>query len=164
VQYPICGASGRLGPKRRQGDKQIPEGFYRIDRYNPESIAWLSIGMNYPNAADKIKGRGGDLGGNIFIHGSCISWGCLAIGDDNIEDVYLYAVHARASGQKDIPVYVFPFRMTDANMDRYAVLYAERPQLKPFWRNLKKGHDLFASSGKPLKVRVDKNGDYAFTP
>jgi len=162
TEYYICGTSGRLGPKRRQGDLQIPEGFYRIDRYNPTSVAWLSIGMNYPNAADKIKGRGGNLGGDIFIHGTCISWGCLAIGDDAIQDVYLYAVHARSSGQTDIPVYVFPFRMTEANMKTYAKLYEERPELKPFWENLKTGYDAFVRDGKALKVSVARNGDYRF--
>jgi murein L,D-transpeptidase YafK len=164
AEYSICGASGQLGPKRKQGDLQIPEGFYRIDRYNPASIAWLSIGMNYPNAADKIKSRAANLGGDIFIHGTCISWGCLAIGDDAIKDVYLYAVYARASGQKDIPVYIFPFRMTGENMRKYAALYKERPELQPFWKNLKKGYDLFVADDRALTVRVDGNGDYLFGP
>jgi murein L,D-transpeptidase YafK len=68
-RYDILQSSGVLGPKSAQGDKQVPEGFYRIDRFNPFSNFYLSLGINYPNAADKLRSDAKDLGGDIFIHG-----------------------------------------------------------------------------------------------
>jgi len=70
TSYAICAASGSLGPKRRSGDRQVPEGFYTIDRFNPHSGFHLSLRIDYPNAADRILGRQGSLGSDIFIHGS----------------------------------------------------------------------------------------------
>ncbi len=80
--YKICASSGTLGPKRKQGDIQVPEGFYVIDRFNPVSNFYLSLGVSYPNASDKILGVKGALGGDIFIHGNCVTIGCLPISDD----------------------------------------------------------------------------------
>src|SRR5687767_4805391 len=70
--YPFCYASGNLGPKRKQGDLQVPEGFYHVDRFNPSSNFHLSLGVSYPNQSDRILGRKGELGGDIFIHGDCV--------------------------------------------------------------------------------------------
>jgi murein L,D-transpeptidase YafK len=69
--YRICARSGLLGPKRKQGDYQVPEGFYYIDRFNPTSNFYLSLGLNYPNLSDKLKSKASDVGGDIFIHVSC---------------------------------------------------------------------------------------------
>src|SRR5690606_38541321 len=77
LSYKICSRSGQLGPKRKQGDYQVPEGFYYIDRFNPSSNFYLSLGLNYPNAADKRNSKANHLGGDIFIHGSCVTIGCL---------------------------------------------------------------------------------------
>ena len=71
--YDICATSGLLGPKRREGDLQIPEGVYYIDRFNPWSHFYLSLGINYPNASDRIRGNRNSPGGDIFIHGSCVT-------------------------------------------------------------------------------------------
>ena len=65
--YKICRTSGDLGPKREQGDRQIPEGFYHINRFNPYSNFLLSLGLNYPNKSDRILGEKGNLGNDIFI-------------------------------------------------------------------------------------------------
>lgn len=162
ISYPICAASGKLGPKRQAGDKQVPEGFYQIDRFNPTSSYHLSLGINYPNAADKLKTRATDPGGDIFIHGSCVTIGCLPMTDHVIEEIYLYAIYARNGGQKAIPVYVFPFRMSKENMKKYGAAYRKAPETIAFWRNLKQGHDKFIESNRPLKVRVLENGDYGF--
>ena len=164
VSYPVCAASGNLGPKRRQGDRQVPEGFYRIDRFNPVSNFLLSLGIDYPNAADRRKIRAADPGGDIFIHGSCVSIGCLAMTNAVIEEIYLYAVYARNSGQKTIPVYIFPFRMTLENMKKHETIYRKQPELLDFWRNLKIGHDKFIEGGAALKVGVTQKGDYSFGP
>lgn len=91
---PILGASGRAGPKRREGDRQVPEGIYRIESLNPNSRFHLSLRLDYPNDFDRAMaardGRAG-LGSNIFIHGGRASIGCLAIGDDAIERLFVLA-------------------------------------------------------------------------
>ncbi|MDR1854031.1 MAG: L,D-transpeptidase family protein [Azoarcus sp.] len=160
--YRICTSSGALGPKRKQGDRQVPEGFYRIDRFNPASRYHLSLGVSYPNAADRRKSHAADLGGDIFIHGDCVTIGCLPMTDDKIEEIYLYALYARASGQQEIPIYIFPFRMSAQNMDDYAAQFRRNPELVAFWRNLKQGYDRYTADGKALRVRVEANGDYTF--
>ncbi|PID66135.1 MAG: hypothetical protein CR975_04400 [Gammaproteobacteria bacterium] len=89
--YPILAASGRLGPKLREGDRQVPEGLYRIIGLNPNSSYHLSMQLNYPNAFDlkqaQAEGRS-QPGSNIFIHGKALSIGCLAMGDTNIEQLF----------------------------------------------------------------------------
>ncbi|MDR0674379.1 MAG: L,D-transpeptidase family protein [Zoogloeaceae bacterium] len=160
--HEICYVAGKPGPKRHLGDEQVPEGFYHIDRFNPRSHYLLSLGINYPNAADRIKSRGKDPGGDIFIHGDCVSIGCLPMTHDKIQELYLYAVHARNSGQERIPVYIFPFRMTAANMRKYAARNAGNPALIRFWQTLEKGHARFLETGQALLVQVDEKGDYVF--
>jgi murein L,D-transpeptidase YafK len=160
--YKVCSRSGGLGPKRKEGDGQVPEGFYHIDRFNPNSQFYLSLGINYPNLADRRRSREPRLGGDIFIHGSCVTIGCLPLTDDLIKEVYLLAVYARDGGQTQIPVYLFPFRMTDKNMTIYRSRYRDNPQLLAFWENLKIGHDKFMKYGRKLKVQVNSKGDYEF--
>lgn len=160
--YPVCRSSGSLGPKRKQGDKQVPEGFYHIDRYNPASNYHLSLGINYPNDADKKKSAAPNPGGDIFIHGSCVTIGCLPVTDDKIQEIYLYAVYARNNGQTKIPVYIFPFEMTDKNLNDYSGRYSKDTALTQFWRNLKQGYDSFMQDKQALKISIDTNGDYLF--
>ncbi|MDR1349965.1 MAG: hypothetical protein LBJ59_04135 [Zoogloeaceae bacterium] len=160
--YAICRASGKLGPKRQLGDEQVPEGFYHIDRFNPKSNFLLSLGLNYPNAADKIKSRGRNPGGDIFIHGACVSIGCLSMTDDKIREIYLYAVHARNSGQDKIPVYIFPFRMTDATLQKYTTQNAQHPALLRFWKSLKTGYDRFSENAQAVQIQVNERGEYVF--
>jgi hypothetical protein len=97
--FVIVGASGELGPKLRAGDRQVPEGVYRIVYVNPNSIAHLSLALSYPNDFDRIHaeedGReGAILGGDIMIHGGSGSVGCLAIGDQAAEDLFVLAADA----------------------------------------------------------------------
>jgi len=160
--YNICASSGGLGPKRKAGDGQTPEGFYKINRFNPSSNFYLSLGVNYPNQSDRTKSNASNLGGDIFIHGSCVTIGCLPMTDDKIKEIYLYAVYACNNGQSDIPVYIFPFRMTDANFQLYKKRYVKNQELIDFWTNLKTGYDKFFSEKKALKVSVDKSGNYLF--
>jgi hypothetical protein len=89
--YPVLAASGSAGPKLRQGDRQVPEGIYRVDWLNPNSSYYLSIKINYPNNFDRQKAaldKRTNLGGDIFIHGKDVSIGCLAIGDEAIEELF----------------------------------------------------------------------------
>lgn len=151
-----------MGPKRRQGDGQVPEGFYYIDRFNPISNFYLSLGINYPNLSDKRKSSFHDPGGDIFIHGSCVTIGCLPITDDSIKELYLLAVYAKNNGQAKIPVYIFPFRMTDKQMLKYNAEYEGNKALLTFWDNLKPGYDHFMKELKELNIEVNANGDYSY--
>jgi murein L,D-transpeptidase YafK len=92
VQYPILAASGNAGPKLREGDRQVPEGKYRIEGLNPNSSYHLSLKLNYPNEFDRRIAKAENrinLGGDIFIHGNSVSIGCLAIGDKAIEELFI---------------------------------------------------------------------------
>ncbi len=160
--YAICYRSGILGPKRKQGDGQVPEGFYHIDRFNPVSNYYLSLGINYPNLSDKKKSTASNLGGDIFIHGSCVSIGCLPMTDDMIKEIYLYAVYAKNNGQSKIPVYIFPFQMTEQNLSIYRTKYKDQKDLIAFWTNLKDGYAKFFKDHKALKISVNDKGDYTF--
>jgi murein L,D-transpeptidase YafK len=135
--YPLSATSGSLGPKRRAGDYQVPEGFYEIDRFNPKSNFHLSLGINYPNAADRALGEP-NPGGDIFIHGGAASIGCLPITDAGIEEVYLLAVMARAAGQGVIPVHIFPFPITEVELAKHRT----SPH-QAFWRGLMPGYAYF---------------------
>lgn len=93
--YPVLGASGGLGPKLREGDGQVPEGIYPVESLNPNSRHHIALRIGYPNASDRaraaIEGRT-NLGGDIMIHGGSASIGCLAIGDEAAEDLFVLAV------------------------------------------------------------------------
>ncbi len=158
--YPVCAKSGSLGPKRRQGDEQVPEGFYHLDRFNPRSQFYLSLGLNYPNASDRIRGERGNLGGDIFIHGSCVTVGCLPMTDAGIKEIYLLALTAREAGQIQIPVHIFPARLGDAGFAELKKAYADQPALLRFWSDLKAGYDFFEEKKRLPRVRVDGSGWY----
>lgn len=158
--YPFCQSSGILGPKRREGDLQIPEGFYHINHFNPWSNFYLSLGINYPNASDSMLGKKGKLGGNIFIHGNCVTIGCVPITDDLIKELYVFAVEATNNGQSKIPVHIFPARLSDAAFGELAITTS--PTIKSFWANLKEGHDYFERNHSLPKVSVSGTGKYVF--
>jgi murein L,D-transpeptidase YafK len=162
--YPILRGSGRLGPKRREGDGQIPEGFYLIDRFNPRSLFHLSLGLDYPNASDRLLAADPEHpGSDIFIHGGAVSVGCMAMGDAAAEEIYLTAWEARAAGQAEIPVHVFPCRMDAAHWQTLLTpRSAGQPELAAFWRNLQPGFDRFEQMRRAPRVSVGPDGRYAF--
>jgi murein L,D-transpeptidase YafK len=160
--YSICRLSGVLGPKRKEGDLQVPEGFYHINMFNPNSNYLLSLGINYPNESDKIKSDQKHPGGSIFIHGSCVTIGCLPMTNDKIEEIYLYAVYAKNNGQNKIPIYIFPFKMEDSTFTNYKKIYVQDPDLILFWEQLKKGYALFQKDKKNIIYKVDSKGNYLF--
>jgi hypothetical protein len=95
--YPILAASGHAGPKLREGDRQVPEGVYRIEHLNANSSYHLSMKVSYPNAFDRqMAARDGRtrLGGDIFIHGKNVSIGCVALGDPAIEELFTLVAEA----------------------------------------------------------------------
>ena len=157
--YEVCAKSGVLGPKMKQGDGQVPEGVYTINRFNPTSTYYLSLGLNYPNAADKKRSKAKDLGGDIFIHGKCVTIGCLPLTDEWIEEVYMLAVCAKSSGQKEIPVHIFPFYMTEKNL-RMANHTDLGKSQQFFWENLKKVFTYFEENQKVGVWKVDETGNY----
>jgi murein L,D-transpeptidase YafK len=160
--YAICATSGRLGPKRRFGDVQVPEGFYDLDWFNPQSNFYLSMHISYPNAADRILGSRTNLGGDIFLHGNCVTIGCIPITDDGIKEVYWLGVLVRSSRQRHLPIYIFPARLTPEGLKSLAAEQHPNQPTLAFWTNLREGYSLFENSHRPLRVQVLKDGNYAF--
>ena len=160
--YAICAASGELGPKRREGDGQVPEGFYYISVFNPWSNFHLSLKIDYPNAWDRILSDRGHPGGDIFIHGSCVTIGCVPLRDGPIEEIYLAAVDARSSGQARIPVHIFPGRMQPLQPELEG-LSEHDPVLQAFWQNLQEGFTYFETKHLLPKITVDSRGKYLFS-
>jgi len=156
TQYDFCSSSGSLGPKRQQGDYQIPEGFYYIERFNPVSNFYLSLGLNYPNSSDKILGKKGNLGDDIFIHGNCVTIGCIPITDDKIKELYLVAVKAKSGGQNHIPVHIFPYNFADNEKEKYFKHLKKYADLKEFWQELKQGFLFFERNHRLPQILVNK--------
>lgn len=146
--YPICNWSGKLGPKLKQGDKQAPEGFYRVSKgqMNPNSRYHLSFNLGYPNAYDRSFKR---TGANLMVHGDCSSAGCYAMTDALVEEIYAFAREAFDGGQQSFDVHAYPFRMTSKNMELH-----KRSRWFRFWRDLKQGYDEFERGRTPPKIRV----------
>jgi hypothetical protein len=107
--YEVCYASGELGPKRKEGDRQVPEGFYGVNLYNPSSSYHLAFQVSYPNQSDRILGDKRTPGSEIMIHGNCVSIGCLAMSDERIQEIWL-AVTAVRDRRGKIDVHLFPTR------------------------------------------------------
>lgn len=156
--YPICTFSGTLGPKQRVGDRQAPEGFYAIrkNQLNPWSSYHLSFDLGYPNAYDRAHGRTGSL---LMVHGDCVSIGCYAMGDDNIEEIYTLLAAALANGQPAVDVHAFPFRFDRSD----ATARLQESEWRDFWLELKAGWDAFETRRVPPLIRVLR-GTYAIEP
>jgi murein L,D-transpeptidase YafK len=161
-EYKFCATSGDLGPKRKQGDYQIPEGFYFIDRFNPSSNFYLSLGINYPNKSDLILGDRQNPGGDIFIHGNCVTIGCIPITDPLIRELYVFAVEAKNNGQDKIPVHIFPDQLDDENYERLCTQYAGDRILKEFWSNLKEEYDYFENNRSIPSFHINDEGRFIF--
>ena len=157
--YAICALSG-VGPKRQRGDGLTPEGFYYVDFLNPSSSFHLSLHVNYPNAADRLLGSKDALGGDIFIHGGCLTEGCIAVTDDAIKELYWIAVEARAVGQQRIPVHIFPARLDGDAVGNLARVFGEEGSLVDFWRQLKGGYDYFEETHRLPEIRISTHGRY----
>lgn len=155
--YDVRAMSGALGPKLRFGDLQAPEGFYKIDRFNPRSNFLLSLGLDYPNARDRLRGEP-NPGGDIFIHGNQVSIGCLAMGDEAIQEIYLIALGSR---RKPISVHVFPGRMDDAAW--WSLAADAPPSLRRFWGTLRPGYLQFERTRRVPRAVIRK-GEYVVLP
>ncbi len=146
--YPICTWSGDLGPKIAQGDKQAPEGFYKIlgSQMNPNSQFHLSFNLGYPNVYDRAQKRTGEA---LMVHGKCSSAGCYAMTDALMEEIYAIAREALKGGQQGFDLHAFPFHMTDENMARH-----KDNKWYPFWVTLKQGYDHFETHRLPPSLAV----------
>lgn len=153
--FPMCRWSGQLGPKLREGDRQVPEGFYSITpaRMNPRSAYYLSFDVGYPNTFDRANGR---TGGSIMVHGACSSAGCFSMTDGQIAEIYAIAREAFDGGQHAIQMQSYPFRMTAENLAKYRL----DPNIG-FWKQLKEGSDNFEVTKQEVAVGVC-NKHYVF--
>ena len=153
--YPMCRWSGQLGPKRREGDRQVPEGFYYVtpQRMNPNSAYYLSFNVGYPNAYDRANGR---TGSHIMVHGACSSRGCFSMTDTQISEIYAVVREAFSGGQKKVQLQSLPFRMTPKNLAKHRL---DRDY--KFWKKLKEGSDTFDVAKREPSIMVC-NRQYVF--
>ncbi|MGL5447976.1 MAG: L,D-transpeptidase family protein [Rhabdaerophilum sp.] len=153
--YPICRWSGQLGPKKVEGDRQVPEGFYSITptMMNPNSSFYLSFNVGYPNTFDRQLGRNGS---HIMVHGACSSRGCFSMTDRQIADIYAMARESFSGGQQAIQMQSLPFRLNAENLAKYRA-----DENLPFWKNLKEGADHFEVTKREVQVAAC-NGKYRF--
>lgn len=160
--YKICALSGILGPKRWEGDRQVPEGFYFISEFKPNSAYHLSMLINYPNYSDLMLGNREHPGGDIYIHGACMTVGCLPMTNEWIEEIYITSLMSRINGQQNIPVHVFPLRYTQKGLDFIGKEYKDETDKHKFWVNIKRAYDYFEATHRILPVMYDDTGNYAF--
>ena len=162
--YKVCMQSGTMGPKRMEGDYQVPEGFYYINEFNPNSNYHLSLGLNYPNASDKILSDGVRPGSNIYIHGNCVSTGCIPISDIPIEEVFIIATAVKEQeGQDFIPVHVFPIRYNVKKSAEYlSNITQDNPALQAFNNNIRLAFDFFEAKKQLPIIMVNQKGEYVF--
>jgi murein L,D-transpeptidase YafK len=159
--YKVCALAGSLGPKRMQGDYQVPEGFYYINEFNPKSEFHLSLGLNYPNASDKILSDSQMPGGDIYIHGSCVTTGCIPVQNQQIEELYILAAHAKNAGQDFIPVHIFPIRFNNRKSADYLNRYMrDFPEYADMAGELKHAYEYFEKKRELPLIMVNKKGGY----
>ncbi|MBL7739785.1 MAG: L,D-transpeptidase family protein [Chitinophagaceae bacterium] len=159
--YKVCALAGTLGPKRMEGDYQVPEGFYYINEFNPKSTYYLSLGINYPNLSDRMLSDSLRPGGDIYIHGSCVTVGCIPLTDEKIDEVYILAAHARNQGQDYIPVHIFPVRYNVPKSVNYLNnLVKDDPELKKFAAKLEDAFDYFDKYKQLPVIMIADKGDY----
>lgn len=163
-RFPVLGRSGVLGPKRREGDRQVPEGLYFIDRFNPRSRYHLSLGINYPNQSDRILGHQEHPGSDIFIHGGSATIGCLPLGDPGIEKLYLICLDYHRSSKHPIPVHIFPAPMDSAHwqdlLQPHARNHPTSSELIPFWRSLTPLWKFFETNRRLPEWQTTQSGAY----
>lgn len=159
--YKVCVMAGTIGPKRIEGDYQVPEGVYYISGFNPRSEYHLSLKLNYPNESDKLLSDKVKPGGGIYIHGNCVSVGCIPLQNDQVDEVYLMATAARLSGQSYIPVHVFPIRFDNEQSLTYYTKYTFNDvDLQHFTANIKPIFDYFEQHHEVPLIGVDLRGNY----
>ncbi len=159
--YKVCALSGSLGPKRIEGDFQVPEGFYHINEFKPNSSYHLSLGINYPNASDEILSDSIKPGGDIYVHGGCVTVGCIPVKDNQIEELYLLASYAKDKGQDFIPVHIFPVNYNSTRSFRYLALsIKDNKEYQAFAITLQEAFDYFNHYKKIPIIGIGSKGEY----
>lgn len=148
ANWPICAASGVLGPKKAEGDKQVPEGVYGVtpEAMNNASSYHLSMNVGYPNAFDQALGRTGSF---IMIHGRCESVGCLAMTDPVIEDIWTLVSAAHRAGQTKVDVHIFPFVSSAKVLESHT-----QSEHLAFWTDLMAIQNAFDTIGLPPTIAI----------
>ena len=154
----ICAMSGVLGPKRKMGDGQVPEGVYTVSYFNPTSNFHLSLKVSYPNASDRKRGVKGNLGNDIFIHGSCVTIGCIPITDERIEELFVLAVASHDAGAVD--VLIFPCELTAKNLTALKSEHEGDADKIRLWNELQPIFNFWTTTHKKPTVSVDATGAY----
>ncbi len=148
--YSICAASGAPGPKRIEGDEQVPEGFYEVPEFNAVSSYHLAMKVSYPNASDRIRSDPKTPGGLIYMHGNCVSIGCIAIEDAQIEEVYLVSLDAQVRR-----IDIFPMRLPEGALDNASDVNLS------FWLELQPAYTQFDKTHRPAAYKIEpKTGKY----
>lgn len=160
--WPVCATSGGLGPKRQQGDLQVPEGIYTLDKLNPVSSYHLSLHVDYPNRADRIAGRRlniANLGGDIMVHGECVTIGCIPIENDPIEELYLAILDA---GLRP-PIHIFPARLDEPGLAAL-IRTNDDASVRELWTDLARVQRAFDEQRRIPRVAIDASGHYVVPP
>jgi murein L,D-transpeptidase YafK len=159
--YKVCATSGTVGPKRKEGDKQIPEGFYYINEFKPNSNYHLALGLNYPNAADAVQSDRNHPGGDIYIHGDCVTIGCLPITDSLIEQVYYMASVVKEQGQDFIPVHIYPMRYDNQqSAEQFVLRTKNKPEVQQFAQSIRDAYEFFENTHQLPAIFTKEDGSY----
>jgi murein L,D-transpeptidase YafK len=119
------------------------------------------LGINYPNRSDKLLGDKVHPGSAIYIHGNCVTIGCIPITDDKIKELYLMALEAKNNGQVEVPVHIFPDRLTTNKLSE--LIKQKDPEVISFWENLKTIYASFEESHQIKKISVNGKGEYVLS-
>jgi hypothetical protein len=167
--YPFTGFSGKLGPKREEGDDQIPEGFYHISFFNVNSDYFLSLKINYPNRSDLIHTTNpNEPGGDIMIHGSRVTIGCIPIGDFEIGELFVMAIDSHDQFGT-IPIHIYPFHMENPPSDEtrdimsalgQEVLSEDYPDTYNLWKTLLPTLEFFEEHRLVPQLKLGRDGFY----
>jgi len=159
--YKICALAGNLGPKRFEGDYQVPEGFYYFNEFRPRSNYHLALGINYPNASDRMLSDSIRPGGDVYVHGSCVTIGCIPLTDAPIEELYVLTANTRNAGQDFIPIHVFPVKFKKKkNQEMLEKFLQLRPDYQPMVNSLMSVYYYFEEKKQIPTILVNKSGSY----
>ncbi len=157
--YNLCVTKNR--DKLRGIDLLVPESFYYIAHFYPFSPYLLRMEVNFPNESDKKRGR---TGGDIAIHGGCFSTYCTPFTDEDIKEIYIFAVEAKSKGMPEIPVHNFPFHMTEENFQKFSndPKYKNDQKRIALWENMKENYQFFEKNKILQEFTVDNKGKYIY--
>lgn len=157
--YDICKLSGKAGPKTHEGDLQVPEGVYKVVSLNPHSRYSRAIGINYPNGVDSLLSKYKNKGGAIFIHGDCVSVGCIAIGNKAINELF-----DLVSTSTQTTVHIFPARYDQYGGYINQTFSKSTLDVILFEKNLEDIYMYFEKTKKLPEIYIDSAGYYKIKP